>query len=356
MVDYFVVGPYREILLTLELVIIFITLEISIYFYNKYLYNRKNSIPSVVELDWGILFGSFAITFAAYLYADFFASYRDLFIVIGYFMLGFGAFLFFYHIESSKTKKPKFIFTPLFGCIPIILVVLFLIAPSIMQSVAMPIILLAYVVLIAYFLMIVKRIWSVYKLYSIGFLFGIVLWFIGFMCTSDLAITLLQGFHVRVIGDIAIISGMGLIGFFLNSIPSLAEIGWQKKIKYVILTAHSGVCLYHENFQEKQPIREVLLAGALAGLNIFVGTVMKGNEKLRVISKGHDIFLLHEGNYITGILVVEQELEILKYLLDKLVTQFEDFYQNILSNWKRDIEVFKPTEHLINSIFSIRKI
>jgi len=185
----------------------------------------------------------------------------------------------------------------------------------------------------------------------VGLLLGIVFWLAGFSGNSDIAIDLFNGFYIRVIGDILIITGMILVGFFLNSIPTLAELGWQKKLKYIIMTTPGGVGLFIENFQERKPIDELLIAGALSGINIFMDTMMKDPGKIRVISRGQEKFLLHEGKYTIGILVVEEELEILKYLLKEFVRQFEDFYKPILENWTGSVEIFNSSRFLVDHIF-----
>lgn len=352
MVEYPIPSPYQEIIISMEMIIVFIVLEISLYFFYKYWKNKKNRMPSVVELDWGIIFGIFGIAFTSYLYGDNFApESRGIFIIIGYLSLNIGAILFFYHIESSKSRKHKYIFTPFFITVLFILIILYTFLPSILQFIANIVIFIAYIAIIGYFLAVVKRIWTLYKFNSMGLLLGIIFWFAGFAGNADIAITLFNGFFIRVVGDSLIITGMILVGFFLNSIPTLGEFGWQKKLKYVILTTTGGVALFIENFQERQPVDELLVAGALSGINIFMNTVMKNTGKVRVISRGQDKFLLHEGKYVIGILVVEEELEILKYLLKKFVKEFEDFYKLILENWMGNIELFKPTKLLVDYIF-----
>jgi hypothetical protein len=267
-----------------------------------------------------------------------------------------GGILFFYHIESSKPRKPKFIFTPIFITVLFILIFSYIFLTSLLQLIASTVSFLAYAALISYFLLVVKKIWTYYKFTSMGLFLGIVFWLVGYAGNTDIAVTLFNGFYIRVIGDFVILIGMILMGFFLNSIPSLGEIGWQKKLKYILLTTKGGVSLFMENFQERQPVDELLLAGALSGINIFMNSVMVDKGKIRVISRGADKFLLNEGEKIIGILVVEQELEILKYFLKELVRQFEEFYAHILTNWNGNIELFMPTKHLVDNIFSIPKI
>jgi len=356
MVAYPIPAPYREILISLEMIIVFTFLEISSYFFYKYWNNKRTGVPSVIELDWGIIFGCFGIAFIAYIIGDNFAvESREIFLTIGYLSLTLGGVLLFYHVESLKPSKPRFIFTPIFLSVLFIFILAYIFLPSILQVFASSVSFIAYAALISYFLLIVKRIWTFYKFNSMGLLLGIVLWFVGYTGNTDMAITLFNGFHIRVLGDVVILIGMILVGFFLNSIPSLGEIGWQKKLKYIILTTKGGVGLFIENFQKEQPVDEMLIAGALSGINSFMSNVMETNGNIRVISRGQDQFLLHEGKNVMGILWVEQELEILKYLLREFVRQFEEFYAHILENWMGNIELFKPTKHLVDSIFSLQK-
>jgi hypothetical protein len=357
MVGYPIASPYREILIPLEMAIVFVFLEISSYFFYRYLKNKRNKMPSVVELDWGIIFGVFGIAFISYIMGDnFFTNNRPVYLILGYMALNIGGILFFYHVESLKPQKHKFKFTLLFLIVLFIFIITYFFFPSILQLVASTASFLAYSGLIIYFLVIVKRIWAFYRLYSIGLFLGIIFWLVGYAGNTDAAITIFGGFYIRVLGDVVILIGMILVALFLNSIPSLGELGWQKKIKNVILTTKGGVGLFVENFQDRQPLDEVLVAGALTGISIFIKSVMNSNGKIHVISKGNDKFLFYEGKSVIGILLVEQDLEILKYLLKELVRQFEEFYSTILDKWTGNIELFKPTKYLVDSIFSVQKI
>ena len=188
-----------------------------------------------------------------------------------------------------------------------------------------------------------------------GLFSGVILFMLGFAGTSDVAVGLFNGFWIRIAADIAIFVSLVLLGLFLNSVPSLAEIGWREKIKYIILTSKNGVGLYSENFREKKEINEVLVAGALWGIQIFLRNILSDSH-LKVLSKGSDVILLEYGQYVVGILIVQQELEILKYILKRLVIQFEQFYASILKNWKGDIKLFRPTRHLIAELFATGKL
>ena len=89
--------------------------------------------------------------------------------------------------------------------------------------------------------------------------------------------------------------------------------------------------------------------------DIFLKNVLK-DANLKVIERGTDVLLIEKGEYLTAIMVVEQDLRLLRYLLYKLVIQFEFFYSRLLMNWDGNTSLFNPTKHLISSIFEIEKI
>lgn len=354
--NYPIYGPIRELMLSLEIVMTTIILEISTYFFIKYWNNKKNKIPTVVEFDWGIIFLGFSLTYISYIIGDYFYFNRQISLIIAYFCLGISGLIFSYHIELTKMLNTKFLFSVFTAAVLITILLTFLFATAIMQIIASFSLLPAYILLLIYFLKISKKIWLKYKFQSIGLFLAIFLWLFGYAVTTDISIRIFNGFYIRVIGDIIIVIGMLSLGFFLNSIPSLSEIGWQREIKYIILLEHSGICLFHENFQEKKAINEIILAGALSAIKIFMETTLKAGPKIRVISEKEDVFLIEEGKYIVGVLIVKEELEILKYLLKKIINQFEGFFSEILKDWQGDSDLFKPAKKLIDDTLSIEKI
>jgi len=353
MVEY-ITGPYREIILDLELVILLTCLELSTFFFYKYWRNRKESNPSIVELDWGIIFFSLAVANAFYILSDFYDVDRLLFSSYGYFGIAIGVIIFLFHIEYKKMLKTRFILTTFFAVYAVTVFVIFIMAPSLMKTAIYSCALFAYGIVLSYAIAIIKRIWNNYRLYSIGLISGVVLFMLGFAGTSDIAINLFNGFWIRAAGDIAMFGSLLVIGLFLSSIPSLAEIGWQEKIKYIIFTTQNGVALYSENFREKKEINEILVAGALWGIQVFLKTIHIDSH-LKVLSKGSDVILMEYGQYVVGFLIVQQELEILKDILKKLVFQFERFYSSVLANWNGDLRLFRPTRQLIAQLISTGK-
>ncbi|MHA1783762.1 MAG: hypothetical protein ACTSVY_07730 [Candidatus Helarchaeota archaeon] len=356
MIDYPIVGEWRYVLFPLEFIIVVIFLEISVYFFYKHLQNLSKSIPSFIEVNWGVIFLSFSISWIFFLFADYYYVNRSLILTLGYFSLTMGGLFFAYRIESSKTLNTKYFFTIFSVGTIIVLVTTLLIVPSMLQSVAALLSVPAYAILALYFFKVIQKIWVKFKWLSIGLIIGVFLWLFGYALSAQIFQDIFNMTAIRAIGDILNIFGILLISYFINTIPSLSEIGWQDKIKYIILTTHSGKCLYNENFKEKKQINEVLLAGYLSGVQIFLKTAMKSKSSLTGISKGEETFMVEEGESILGILIVEQELEILKHYLKKIVKNFEVFFQDSLKDWNGNVKLFQPTKEMINDIILINKM
>ncbi len=358
MVDYPIEFPYREPLMALELLIALIFIEITVYFIYKYRNNKKKFIPSVVELDWAILFFSFGITILLYIFGDFFApttDLRNLVLTLAYLTQTIGGILFIYHLELSRTIYTGYKLTIFTSSFLVIFIGMYLFFPSMLQTAGNSIAFFGFAIILLYFLIIIRKIWTFYKLHSMGLFIGILLWLIGYMGTTDVAFSLFGGFNIRIIGDFAMLGGIVLVAFFVNTIPSLAEIGWREKVKYVLITTNSGISIYSENFQEQVKVNEVLISGAIWGIDVFLKNIMK-EANLKIIKREKDVILLEKGNEISGMLVVEQDLKLLRYLLRKLVLQFEFYYARLLYNWSGDTSLFNPTKHLIRTIFDYEKI
>ena len=355
MVSFPITGEYRQVLIVLESIVAIIFIEFSGYFFYKYSQNKKKSIPSHIELNWAILFLTFSVGGFLFMIEEFLYVHRPLIISIAYLSLCIGGLIFSYRIESSKELNTKYFFTILGTFILFIILIIFLILPSELQTFAPLLGASTYILLFLYFTLAISKIWGNFKLLSIGFFFGLMSWFIGFTLTSAVALEIFQTLFIRVIGNILMIVGTICLGIFVSSLPSLDEIGWQDNIKYIIITTKSGKCLYNENIKTKKEINEVLLGGYLSGLQLFIQTTFKDKSSLKGISKEKESFLMQEGKHILAIMIVERELELLKYHLRKLVEKFEDFYGETLKEWKGDTVLFKPTKYLLRDVIPLKK-
>ena len=353
-------DQFGMIILSLELIIVSLSVQIAFFFFYKYRIRVKEQYPSLFELDWGILFLSFALTYSFFILGDFFPGNRNFVLALGYILLTMGGWAVSYHIERIKIINTKYLLT--IFCTILLSLIIFSIFfdPSfnLTRNVANYSFIPIFGLLCVYFYKLYRRLKAAgYRFYVLGVI-GVLITLIGHFGTTDIVIDFFSGFYIRVIADLLIIAGLIIIGYFLNSIPIITDMDWKKTIKYILIVHPSGVCLYHENFQERKEMYDQLLSGSLSVIEMLLQDTIEDQTRLEVISKGNDVFFIAHGEFINGIIVAEKEVEILKYLLKKLVKKFEDFHYDLLveNKWKGNFSLFKHTRHLVNQIFTVKTI
>jgi hypothetical protein len=352
--DFPITGNYRVLLLTLEILSIAIFMEIGFFFLRKYYHNKKTSYTNVVHFAWAVLSLSYAISWIFYIIGDYY-GHRDTYLFVGYISLCIGALVFSYQIESKKLVKTKYLFTIFAIAVFSSLILSMIFFPDWTQTIASLASIPAFGIILVYFYTLIKTVWNTYKISSIGLITGILCWIIGYSGTTDTAVSLFGGFYIRALSDFLVIIGLIILGFSLKIIPSVDEFLWQENLKYIILTTKWGVCVYNQNYREKRELNEVLLSGALAAVREFLKDTLDKESGLKVVSKGEEYYLIEEGEYIVGILIVKKELRILKIYLKRIIREFESFFRESLVNWSGNIETFAPTKDLINNIMVIEK-
>ncbi|MHC1591033.1 MAG: hypothetical protein ACXQS8_03035 [Candidatus Helarchaeales archaeon] len=231
-VIYPIPAPHRFFLLPIEIMAIGVAFEISAYFLFKYIRNRKNGEPSLIELDWNILFAAFGFILSFYIISDYFAPIEEIrrfWLIFGYISFAIGGVLFSLHVERVKTLHTKYVFTIICAAILASFITISLVLPEYVQYVAYTTFFPVVGILVFYLRKLTRLVRNHYRFYWLG-LAGILILFIGYMCTVDLAVETLS-IYSRYIGYVAVIIGFVLVGFFFNSMPPTLEIGWEDKIK-----------------------------------------------------------------------------------------------------------------------------
>ncbi|MBD3229875.1 MAG: hypothetical protein GF329_16960 [Candidatus Lokiarchaeota archaeon] len=349
MVEFPINNNYRIILLTLELMSLAFFMEIAFFFFRKFYKNKKNEYSKNIELAWAIMFISYAIAWIFYIIGDYY-GYRQINLLLGYLSLSVGGMIFTYQIESNKLLNTKYGFTIFAISVFFILINSYIFFPSWIQIIASMAALPGLGIIFIYFYVLIRKIWNTYKISSIGLISGIASWIIGYIGTTDAAVSLFGGLYIRVIADILTLIGLAILGISLNIIPSVDEFLWRDKIKYIILTTKWGILLYNENFKEKRELNEFLLSGALAAVEEFIKDTLDRDSGLKVVSKGDEYYLIEQGDYVVGVFIVKEELEILKTYLRRIIREFESFFKKQLKKWTGNIEIFAPTKDLIRNI------
>jgi hypothetical protein len=169
--------------------------------------------------------------------------------------------------------------------------------------------------------------------------------------TTDVAITTF-GLFSRLIGSILQLIAVILLFFFFLSLPSFSEFEFRDKIEEIYVMRKGGVCLYHKNFEkETDSLEKEIMSGAIASISIMLERISTTKGKLSVIQKKDKSVLIFSSDYIAGVLISKEELEIIKFLLKKFVHKFESVFRKVLINFDGGTTIFSPTESLVKEIF-----
>ena len=183
---------------------------------------------------------------------------------------------------------------------------------------------------------------------------GLSTLFIGFLLTTD-ALRNVMKLEGRMFGIILQLIAVVILYYFFVKLPPFSEFDWQDKLKSLFLINNAGICLYYKIFNEqKELMDEQLISAALSSINIVLKEMTKSEENIggvSVIKKKGENVIIYQGKFISGVLYTTEELNFPKIVLNLFVEKFEMLYQNILLDWKGDLDIFKPTEKIINEIF-----
>jgi len=350
-------GPYAEILLLMEWLIIFFFAQWAIIFLLRVRTLRKEvRILQEKAYIW-LLFG-FSVMWAFYILSDFFApdtNWRLVFLNCGYLSHVVGALMFIYILEKHKVFLKQFLFTKFFIALTIVYISVLVFAYEYTQRVSY-VFWFSYVVFFLFYMKDIgkkARATTRYSKFRVGFVclilaFGLM--FLGFGLTTDLFI-ITFGLSIRLLGDILQLFGTFCLSIGFLTIPSMSEFDWQEKIDSLLLLLKSGACIYKKNFRDPHNhIDEDLISSALGSIKYTLQqlTEKDGNS---VIEKKGNITLIHPGKYIIGIVICDEKLQSLQILLQNFVEKIERVYRKVLDTWSGNMDIFDPIEQYAKEIF-----
>ncbi|MFW9950034.1 MAG: hypothetical protein ACFFKA_07910, partial [Candidatus Thorarchaeota archaeon] len=173
---------------------------------------------------------------------------------------------------------------------------------------------------------------------------------LGFVATSDPVVNLF-GLALRLFGDLSQIIGFIILAIFFSNLPSLSEQDWKDKIDRLFLMRASGICIYYKFFKDSTDKRnEQNISGAINTIKMILREISQ-NEGEMVIEKEGKVLITHQGKYITGVIIADQNLNSLNFLLKRLIEKVEFLYSNIIRDWDGAMEIFLPIENITQEIF-----
>ena len=349
-------GFFREYILILEGIIIFLVLQYGIYF--SYRFSVEEREKNYMVRAWAIFFFTYASNIVFFIISDFYSDtlYRQIFIDLGYVILGTGGIFFSYYAEIEMNIK-NHAFTKIITIMLAILIIdtIFpVISPGLLAVLTNVIFIALLIVYVIKFTSNIKEKWRI-NIY--GFILGICIWVFGYCLIIDFLVEAI-GPISRFVGDIFIVTGMSLISLVFIGLPSLTEFDWPDKMKKLFIMYKTGSYISDVDFQEefglKDEYRDLpqFITGGLAGIDNLLKEIVKTKEKLLVIDHKDLKIIFHHGNFLIAAIIVDEELDIFKTKLKKLIDYLETLYESLLPHWDGDLAHFKIVKPIIKNFFT----
>ena len=351
-------GHLREPLLIMEWLIVLLFLEMAVIFMVKVMKKEKKE-RNQQERAYIMLFLGYSLMWLFVIFGDFYAetsNTRLIFMSMSFFTILYCQLLFFYRMEKDQIFLKKFLFTKSFIIVIFTSAIVLLIDTNITEIVAY----FLYMSVLSFFWIIylkrlisneyIKKIQKNLKLIVLIFCIGFIFSAIGFLFTIESIINI-YGLEFRLMGDVIQLLGFCFIFLFFNSVPSLSEYGWKDKLDRLFLMLKSGICIYYKFFKEgKDLIEEQSISGAIKAINDILNEITDKKGVL-IIERKHNVFIIQPRDFITGVLVCDEELETLKLLLNRLMERIEETYVKNFEEWNLEMKIFNPIEDLAKEIF-----
>lgn len=368
--EFPITGSFRFILIIMESIFTFFSFELGIIFlikYKKQPINLKNS----QDLGFASLFFGFSILRLFLLISSYYltnnivspfliwaeGSYRGLFLNFGFFSIMIGIVLFSFYMEKyKKFLFIKYFFTVCFIILLLLFFTLFFIDLEFLNSlstISWPLFILFFILYVKDFSRKSKR-QEILSKSLLKMTVTLLLVLVGYILSMDLIIETF-GLLIRFVGMIFQLIAIGLIFIFFRKIPPFFEFDWQDKIESIYVLNKTGICLFAYSFSSKTEILDKqFISGTLASVNIMLNELIKSkSEEISSIRTKEKIVILFSGNYLTGVLICNEELKYFIHNLKKLILKVEQIYTNILIKWDGDLSIFYPIKNIIDEIFSI---
>jgi len=356
-------GFTRELLLMLDGIQFFITLELGVLFLVR---GRKKKKGGQVNYGWGVVFLCFGCIALANIYLYFYMPEE-----LWYANLKFNSLIgsipgliIIVIMEKlyQKYYKTRFFFTIFAVSMSIITFFTDEALTSFLGNLSL-IVLGIFVVL--FYTKLIRLSEGSMRRNVLLFTISFFLFMFGTLAINPTIIeTQLEvGINVEIsgfIGRVSQIVALFIMAEVLLEEPVFYELEWPDKlIQLIIIHKQIGVHLFHIKFQDikfreepKREIQESLFAGGMMGISAMLKEISQSSKELQVIDHGDQKILLEHGEFVTIALNVLEELKIFWDKLRKIRETIDYYFGGLLKNFDGNLEIFKPLKSIILKEFT----
>ncbi|MFX0076325.1 MAG: hypothetical protein ACFE96_12845 [Candidatus Hermodarchaeota archaeon] len=352
-------GVLREPLLVLEWIMVFLIAEVAFLLFMK-VKNKEKKLSNIIEKAYIVFLLSYSIMGVFYIIGDYYMDTQFTRLIvfnIGYILRMIMGLVFIYHIEKQQSIFRKYMFSKIFLVFTILSVVLFLTAIKFTQYASVVLFWIpVFSIFLVYTIRLLKKPSEKQEIHNLRAkiyfsILGMLLIGLGFGATSD-PFLIMFGLSLRVVGQISQIIGIIILAIFFTSLPSLSEQEWKEKIDKLFLMRASGICIYYKFFRDQTSKRdEQNISSAINTIKMILREISQDEGEM-VIEKEDKVLITSQGKYITGVIIADQNLNSLNFLLKRFIDKVEFLYSNIIRDWDGAMEIFLPIENITREIFS----
>jgi len=346
----------------LNIGIIIAALNVALIYIKKYVTLRDSVKGTRVHAAWASLFLGYAMMILFYLLGAMYTTtmyQRYHCLHLGYLSAATGAFFFIYYIEQLPYIARRRVFTALFGVLYVALVIMIIIGfivdlGTFLQWFAASFWVPNFGFIIGYIYKINKL--SIGKLRRLSVLvaIGFAILILGILGSTD-AVQRPLGLGVRLLADTFQLGGVVTVGWFSSRLPSWKEIEWEIALDSLYIIYKGGVLAYEYDFHAAShgtsQTRTAAAVSTLEAIRLLFDQAVKSGE-LKIIDFKDKKLYIEAGDYITVVIVANQQLDSLDFIIEKIRKEIEKEFANILPTWNRDSAEFAPATTIISRILS----
>jgi len=270
-------------------------------------------------------------------------------------LVGFCGIIALVFISEKILGKTKYLFT-IFSVISCIYSIFFLFKIDqirLFTFISMPISSIIVIFTLIYTI-IVKTKGFVRKRFVFAFL-GFVGFFVFYLLETEAGMSLL-GLSREIAAIIAITGSIGsfiVVASIFLSFETFTEFDWTEKLRELFIIAPNGATLFHYSFLKKPNLPAPdLISSGLTGIKDILAEMVQSTKVLKVVDHQDTKIIFEYGTYSTIALIADENFKIYHSKLTLLITKFENLFQDVLSHWTGEVDVFIPSGRLIKEIFS----
>nr|MDO8108787.1 hypothetical protein [Candidatus Sigynarchaeota archaeon] len=360
--DIPITGPLRLPLMFIDLCIVLVTLNVALINIKKSIMLKDTMKGTRIHSAWYSLFLGYAGMAFWYWLADYYVVSIDErlhLLQFGYFCAATGGFFFIYYVEQLAFVARYRIITVMFGVLFAMLIVLMGIGfvidlGSLVQYFAISFWVPNLLLVVKYIYRINRSSVGVLKRWSVFVMIGFTMLILGILGATDI-LTRLLGIGIRIASDMLQILGAAMVAWCSSKLPSWKELEWKNAIESLYVIYKGGILAYEYDFGKEAADtgagQASITVSVLEASRIIVNQSLDTGE-LKVIDFKNKKIYFEPGEYITVIMVVNEQLDTLDYLIGRIRREFEHAFASVLPTWGGDNEVFVNATGIISRILS----